>query len=66
MKTSNQNFISKCLPTNKVGRTEEDEKQIEFSYDNAEGSYVYKISRSFKTEILSAIHDVKSMLEGNP
>lgn len=42
---------------------EEDGKQVEFSHDNATRMYMaYPVLRN---QVLAAIHDIKSMLEGN-
>lgn len=54
-------MLAKC--TKGWVNVEEGGKQVEFSYDNAVDMYTkYPVLRN---QILSAIHDVKSMLEGN-
>lgn len=54
-------MLAKC--TKGWINVEEDGKQVEFSYDNAVDMYTkYPVLRN---QILAAIHDVKSMLEGN-
>lgn len=54
-------MLAKC--TKGWKNVEEDGKQVEFSYDNAVDMYTkYPVLRN---QVLSAIHDLKSMLEGN-
>lgn len=62
--TSNElwvELLAKC--TKGWKNVEEDGKQVEFSYDNA--VRMYSTYPFLRNQILSAIHNLRAMLEGN-
>lgn len=54
-------LLAKC--TKGWKNVEEDGKQMEFSFDNA--VYMYSSYPFLRNQVLAAIHDLRSMLEGN-